>query len=187
MSEEGKNLLNEDELERRARMLAETAEAAEESETFATIAVIAIGGASLGLPVDRLKEIVPRTAVTALPGLPPWISGIAQVRGVLMAVVHLGRWLGLAGMEAGPFFAVLDGPQGPLALEIDAVSGFRTVKTNEIAADLGTVDLKVAGLVRAATKDLVLILNPLELLGSKDIVVEMAAGSALAPAARPKA
>jgi len=172
MNEDRMRRNEEDVLDRRARELAETAKGAEEGGAFATITVVAVGAVQLGLPVESLKEIVPRTAVTPLPGLPPWISGIAQIRGVVIAVVHLGRWLGLAGLDAGPFFAVIAGPAGPLALEIDAVSGLRSVKAGEIAADLGTLEVKVPGLVRAATKDLVMILDPQVLLASEDVLMD---------------
>ena len=185
MTEPLKSPAFEDVLERRARELAETVKLIEEGETFSTIAVLAVGATNLGLPVDHLKEVVPRTAVTSLPGLPPWFSGVAQVRGVLMSVVHLGRWLGLAGMDAGPFFAVLDGSRGPLALEVDAVAGFRAVRTDEIAKDLEEVTLKAAGLVRAATRDLVLILDPSALLGHKDIDIETVAAGRKESGLRP--
>jgi len=184
MNEPSKPSRYDEVLERRARELAEVVKTVEEGEIFATIAVLSVGTTKLGIPVEHLKEVVARTAVTALPSLPPWISGIAQVRGTLMSVVHLGRWLGLSGMERGPFFAVLDGPQGSLALEVDAVAGFDAIATHELSSEEGAISLRIPGLVRATTKELVLILEPLALLGSKDILLETGDCGAKGPEAR---
>jgi purine-binding chemotaxis protein CheW len=172
MSESPSRKSADEVLEERARALAEKVEKTDDSEVFATVAEIAVGKIRFGLPVEYLVRVVERTAVTPLPGLPPWISGIAQVRGVLMSVVHLGRWLGVGGKDEGPFFAVLHHPQGPLAVEVDAVAGVRAVKASEVASDSEAFAFRVPGIVRAATKDLLLILNPAELLGSGDLIVD---------------
>lgn len=185
MSAEPKRPGYEETLERRARALAEVAAAAEEGAAFAMIAVLAVGDARLGVPAESLAEVVRRPPVTPLPGLAPWFTGIAQIRGELVSVVHLGRWLGLRGAQTGPFFAVLDGERGPLALEIDAVEGFRTIREHELAPGLGDGLVRIPGLVAAATRDLTLILDPGALLSHRDIVAEPDAAGAGGPAPRP--
>ena len=46
----------------------------------------------------------------ALPGLPVYMPGVTQVRGEVMSVVDLGRWLGAPNCGAPGFLAIVAGP-----------------------------------------------------------------------------
>jgi purine-binding chemotaxis protein CheW len=49
-----------------------------------------------GCELSAIREIVPYRKATRLPGAPPYVSGIINLRGTIMTVVHLGRRLGVS-------------------------------------------------------------------------------------------
>jgi purine-binding chemotaxis protein CheW len=88
---------------------------------------VMISGEELGLPIERVREIVEQRAITQVPSMPPAIRGVANVRGRVVPVVDLaiafalppvarGRWSCLALVDM-----VLDGEPLTLALEADAI------------------------------------------------------------------
>ena len=88
---------------------------------------VMISGEELGLPIERVREIVGDRPITQVPSMPPAIRGVANVRGRVVPVVDLavafgmppqarGRWSCLALVEM-----VLDGEPLTLALEADAI------------------------------------------------------------------
>lgn len=58
------------------------------------------GGTLFALEQSLVREIVPFNALTRLPGAPPYVSGLANVRGTLVTVVNLSRRFGGAPIDA---------------------------------------------------------------------------------------
>lgn len=63
------------------------------------ILIFAIGPSLLALPARTLIEILPLTTIHFVPGCPPAIEGVINVRGDIATVIRLG---GLLGIEHGP-------------------------------------------------------------------------------------
>jgi len=57
------------------------------------------GAVRCAAPIERLREVLPAVAVTALPGAPLSVRGVANVRGMLVTIVD-GRLL--VGEPDGP-------------------------------------------------------------------------------------
>ena len=54
-----------------------------------------VGDATLAVPIASLRGVEPFAAVSRLPHLPPWVVGVTNVRGTVVGVVDLARFLGL--------------------------------------------------------------------------------------------
>ena len=67
---------------RAAQLAVALADSARSSGEF-EVAACTVGSEKFGFPVKHLREIVPLPTVTRLPNAPPWMLGIAQVRGTL--------------------------------------------------------------------------------------------------------
>ena len=46
-----------------------------------------------GCDIDAVREIIPYRRATRLPGAPPWVQGLINVRGTIVTVLDLGQRL----------------------------------------------------------------------------------------------
>ena len=56
--------------------------------------VFRVGNLACAAEVDRVREILPRLPTTRIPGAPPVVAGLVNVRGTLVTVVEGWRALG---------------------------------------------------------------------------------------------
>src|SRR3989454_5852268 len=61
----------------------------------ARLLVFRVGSLACATEVDQVREILPRLPTTRIPGAPPVVAGLVNVRGPLVTVVGGGRALGL--------------------------------------------------------------------------------------------
>lgn len=52
-----------------------------------------------GVNVAKVREIIRFPKLTELPGVPPFIEGIFDLRGVVIPVVNLAKWMGIESFE----------------------------------------------------------------------------------------
>ncbi len=69
--------------------------------------LLGIGGSTYAMPVAAVREIVRLPAVTRVPGLPAFVTGLANVRGRVLAVLDLRPLLGLDAAR-GERLVILD-------------------------------------------------------------------------------
>jgi purine-binding chemotaxis protein CheW len=67
-------------------------------DTSAELVVIHLGGCRYALPMASVAEVCRPSALTRVPGLPPFVAGVANWRGQVLAVLDL-RGLLQAGAE----------------------------------------------------------------------------------------
>lgn len=66
-----------------------------------------VGGSTFGIPVLRVKEILQYEGETRVPGTPPSVRGVVNVRGSVVPVVDLGVKFGRPEVVATPRTCVL--------------------------------------------------------------------------------
>jgi len=54
-----------------------------------------LGGENLAFPIGLVQEIVKPSAITRVPNAPPYVEGIANLRGNILPVVNLRNRLGM--------------------------------------------------------------------------------------------
>lgn len=57
--------------------------------------VFKLGEEEYGLHIDQIKEVVRTPAITRLPQTPPYVKGVANIRGNIIAIVDLEEKFGL--------------------------------------------------------------------------------------------
>ena len=57
-------------------------------------------GTLYGVDTDAVREVVPSRAATRIPGAPPFVRGLLNLRGTLVTVVDLAQRLGGEGASA---------------------------------------------------------------------------------------
>lgn len=58
--------------------------------------IFRIGDETFGIAIERVVEILKPQKVFTIPGLPPFISGVMNVRGMVVPVIDLRRRFGVA-------------------------------------------------------------------------------------------
>lgn len=154
----------------RARKLAQRRATTEAKRLVARAVIVDASGATYGLPVTSLREIVPATPIAQLPGLPAFLLGLAAVRGELMCVADLGELSGRGRTGTGALFAVVQAAPGSLALCIEQVLSTRDIFEDEVAEGLSRARSD-AGLTCLVTRDLVSVVDVDQLLTSARLVV----------------
>jgi purine-binding chemotaxis protein CheW len=152
-----------------------------------------VAGATFGIPVLRVKEILQYEAETRVPGAPESIRGVINVRGAIVPVVDLGVKFGRSEVVPTPrtcFLVVeVNGDDGAL------VYGVIADRVNEVV-DLAPADIEppprfgesieveyLHGMGKVG-KDFVLLLDVDATLShpERDRVLQLAAEPAPAPA-----
>lgn len=77
--------------------------------TLARLLVFRVGTLVCAAEVDQVREILPRLPTTRIPGAPPVVAGLVNVRGTLVTVVEGWRALG----QAAPAPVVPPAPDAP--------------------------------------------------------------------------
>jgi chemotaxis signal transduction protein len=83
----------------------------EGSLVSARLLVFRVGTLACAADVDQVREILPRLQTTRIPGAPPVVAGLVNVRGTLVTVVEGWRALGLPPLSPTP--SPEAGPTGP--------------------------------------------------------------------------
>ncbi|BDS09778.1 chemotaxis protein CheW [Aureispira anguillae] len=66
----------------------------EQSELMQLI-IFKLGGEEYGLSIDQIKEVVLTPKVAKMPQTPPYIKGVANIRGTIIAIMDLEQKFGL--------------------------------------------------------------------------------------------
>ena len=88
----------------------------------ARLLVFRVGTLTCAAEVDHVREILPRLPTTRIPGAPPVVAGLVNVRGTLVTVVE--GWRALAPTETSQP-ALPDGAGSTLILEVAPANGVR--------------------------------------------------------------
>lgn len=105
---------------------------------------VSIGGQRYLLELAEAGEIVPPVALARVPGTQPWYLGLANVRGSLLGVVDLARYLDPNGSAAGPdarFLSLAPRLGLKCALLVSQVHGLRRAEAMTPDTDDGALRL----------------------------------------------
>ena len=110
-----------------------------------------LGGTTLGLPASSVREIVRAVAITPLPGAPPIIEGVIDLRGVLVPVMDARARLQLPARPLDPeeFMIVLEAGERLVALRVDEVEELLDIVADDVRlpAELSPTLRHLAGVV----------------------------------------
>ena len=119
-------------------------------DNVTTLLRVHLGGTVVGLPASSVRELVRAVAITPMPGAPPIIEGVVNVRGQLVPVIDVRRRLSLPARTLDPneFLVILrEGPR-TLAMRVDEVDDLVELRSDkaEPSAELSPALRDLAGL-----------------------------------------
>ncbi len=92
------------------------------------------GDRTFGCGIDAVREIVPQRRATRLPGAPPSVQGLINLRGTIVTVVDLPLWLGGTRPAAADGSIVLVEHGSRVAgLAVDEVLDVQVVALEDVA------------------------------------------------------
>ncbi len=100
-----------------------------------------LAGTRYLVPASAVREVEEVGAITPVPATPTWLRGVMNLRGMIVGVVNLAQFLGLATDQALGTEALIctprsDGRAGDdellIALAVEAVSNIRTLAADEL-------------------------------------------------------
>ena len=88
-------------------------------------------------PAGEIREVLPLPGHTRIPGAKPWLMGLANLRGVIVPLIDLAAFLGMAKSPSLPTsrLLLLNSSREPLGFLVDEAAGQRRFSANEQCHD----------------------------------------------------
>lgn len=148
----------------RAERLA--AKAASEQEKAATCSalVFQLGAERYGIVLHGVAQVVPSTRITAVPGAPAHILGVANLHGEVRSVVGLRRLLKLTSSdgndaEADGYIVLLRKDQRRVGLQVERIDCIQQLVLDEAGERAFCSDENRSPYVKCVTANNVIVLN----------------------------
>lgn len=99
-----------------------------------------LGQEVYGLPLRQLREVARVTRIRSVPGAPPSVAGLVNLRGEIICALNPKAILGFSETAPGetPFLVVLHGSEEPLGLVVDSIADIFSVSPDQIESPLAT-------------------------------------------------
>ncbi len=113
------------------------------------------------LPLRHVVETMRPLPVSPIPGTPPFVTGLAIIRGAATPVIDLARLLGATDSSPKRFVSMTT-QRGRIALAVDQVEGVRSLPADivhSLPPLLQCADSRVVDLVGALDAELLLVLQ----------------------------
>ncbi|MEP6833208.1 MAG: chemotaxis protein CheW [Gemmatimonas sp.] len=117
-----------------ARHRSAAAAAAAAAVDRATLVTFTVGEDTLAAPVESVERVVRFSQPSPVPGMPDWLEGVMEYRGVMVPVIDLRRRFGRERLATGATTRVVVFNTQPdwLAAIVDAVTEVVTVDASSI-------------------------------------------------------
>jgi purine-binding chemotaxis protein CheW len=125
-------------------------------------------------PATCVREVFRLTEITSLPGLPAYILGVINVRGRILSVMDIRRFLDFAdrGLSNLTTAIVLQHGGMELAVLADEVVGAYSIDMSDEQPTLPTLSKKQEEYLRGITADRIAVLDAEKLLSAPEIIVD---------------
>lgn len=127
-------------------MSTETPTQAVEAPPTGRACVVLLGGRPFAIDVTDTREVVVLGSTTPVPGAPPTVLGVMNLRGSIMPVVEARPLLGLPAHTRSDRALVLADGDRRAAVVIEGVLGLAALDTVEPTADAGDLTLGAVAL-----------------------------------------
>lgn len=159
-------------LRARARALAQEPQKAELGESTEIIEFL-LASETYAIESAFVREVYPLTDFTPLPGTPPFVLGIINVRGQILSVVDLKKFFNLPEKGLGDLnkVIIIRNDRMEFGILADVILGTRLLLLDEIQLSPATVAGIGAEYLKGVTGAHVIVLDAENILGDEKIVV----------------
>jgi purine-binding chemotaxis protein CheW len=154
--------------QQRAARLAQPPEAMRDVSEHRPVLLFLVAGIRYGIELSDIAEVIPQPHCSPVPGGPPQLAGVIQVRGEIRPVWALSRLLELPEPDPNDmsYVLLLRSRTREFGVRAGAVEGIRsfTLAGEDSSMAAQDRDRQGAAAVKCVTADLVTILDPNKLL-----------------------
>jgi purine-binding chemotaxis protein CheW len=163
-------------LRARAGALAQEQAQASEAARFEVVE-FSLASETYAFEASFVREVYPLKEFTPVPGVPPFVLGIINLRGQILSIIDLKKFFDLPENGLGQLnkLIILRNNQMELGILADNILGARSIERDALQAAPSTVSGIGAQYLRGVTADRVIILDAGKLLGDDQIIVHQAA------------
>ncbi|MEW5913983.1 MAG: chemotaxis protein CheW [Thermodesulfobacteriota bacterium] len=160
-------------LKARARALAQEEPAELAPQESLKVITFLLASETYGLESTFVRGVHPLKDFTPLPGTPPLLLGIVNLRGQIVSVVDLKKFFSLPEKGLGELNKVILIGDGQMEFGVlaDVILGTRSVALDDIRQPPPTVTGIGAQYLRGVTGERLIIIDAQQLLGDEKIVV----------------
>jgi purine-binding chemotaxis protein CheW len=160
-------------MEERARSLARPLRSDTTAEAGERLLMMRVGQDQYAIDITRVKEVTPRRGLAPIPGAPPMWAGLANIRGSIVPVLSLGRYLGLpdGDDDAAGMIVVVTGGGITLGVLVDDTSEVRVIVGGDLVPALAGAIPDRQQVVRGITRDLLSLLDVDAMLADPGLAV----------------
>jgi purine-binding chemotaxis protein CheW len=160
-------------LKARARTLAQRTEEEEPGQEYLEVLEFTLAYESYAIESARVSEVYPLTEITPLPGMPPFVAGIVNVRGEILCVIDIKKFFELPERGITDLNKIIIVQDGNIKLGIlaDAVAGIRKLDVGELETELPTLTGIRARYLKGVTRECMAVLDATKILSDEDIVI----------------
>ena len=127
-----------------------------------------------GIESSYVHEVYPLKELTPLPGTPPFILGVINVRGQLLSVIDLKKFFDLPerGLTDLNRVILIHNDHMEFGLLADAILGVRAIPLTDLQPSLPTLTGIREEYLRGVTGERVVILDAEKLLSDRKMIVQ---------------
>ncbi len=96
--------------------------------------VCSAGDKTFAVPLTAVRETMRPLGASAVPGMPPFVLGVARIRGTTVPVIDSGVLTGGEPVQAGRWITVEAAEGRQVALAVGNVTGVRTLAPKDLEA-----------------------------------------------------
>lgn len=161
-------------LQERARLLAREPEGQRPSAGRLDVVEFLLAYEHYGIESSYVREVYPLRELTALPGTPPFVLGVTNVRGKILSVMDMKRFFDLPakGLTDLNKIIIVRTDTMELGILADAILGMRVVAREELQSSLPTLTGIRAEYLRGVTRERLVVLDMERMLSDKGIIVD---------------
>jgi len=160
-------------LRARAKALALEPKIKDTAGTNLKIVGFLINGEKYAVESAYVSEVCPLKDLTPLPCTPPFVLGIINIRGQILSVVDIKKFLGLPGKGSTVLnkAIIVYTDEIEFAIPADVITGVRSIPQDEIQPLLPTLNNIRAEYLKGMTREQSIVLDIARILSDKRIVV----------------
>jgi purine-binding chemotaxis protein CheW len=164
-------------LKKRACLLAREIQQVDASMEFLDVVEFRMATETYGLESAFVREVYPFKDFTPLPGVPPFVLGIINVRGQILSIIDLKKFFDLPENGLGQLNKLIILRDGAMEFGVlaDEILGARAIPLMTVQAAPPTISGIGAEYLRGVTAEQLIILDAQKILNDERIIVHQQA------------